>query len=141
MSDDLRILLVDDSDVDRLLVRDALNQAGVKKQLIEASSGPAAMKVLRESPAGPPFVVLLDVHMPGQGGFEFLAELRQDAELADTVVYMLTTSGSQHDVQQAHDQRVAGYLVKPRAGLALDDVIRMFDPLNQLGSVDTSANC
>jgi CheY-like chemotaxis protein len=85
-----------------------------------AEHGRAALAVLRgEDPTRKvttPVVVLLDLNMPVMNGFEFLAELRHDPLLHDTVVFVLTTSASDLDRTRAYDHVIAGYLVKSALG-------------------------
>jgi DNA-binding NarL/FixJ family response regulator len=57
-------------------------------------------------------LVFLDLNMPGMNGHEFLAELRADAELQRTIVFVLTTSDHDRDIQRAYEQNVAGYFLK-----------------------------
>jgi CheY-like chemotaxis protein len=49
-------------------------------------------------------------------GLEFLEALRADPELRGTVVFILTTSGTDSDRTQAYRLGVAGYIVKSRVG-------------------------
>ncbi len=63
-----------------------------------------------------PFIVLLDLNMPRMNGFEFLAAIRQDAQLRDSVIFVLTTSDSDADRSRAYQELIAGYMVKSAVG-------------------------
>lgn len=109
------VLLVEDDDIDAMAIQRALKRAELELGLVRATSAEEALRVLRgEAPKKllDPFVVLLDLNMPGMGGHEFLAELRSDERLAKCVVFVLTTSGSQADIERAYSMQVAGYFVK-----------------------------
>jgi DNA-binding NarL/FixJ family response regulator len=57
-------------------------------------------------------VILLDLSMPRMNGTEFLEEVRRDADLRRSVVFVLTTSDADEHKVQAYDLGVAGYILK-----------------------------
>ena len=111
-----RILLVEDEEVDRLIIKRALGKNAAEIDVTQAADGIEALETLRGnegcSPLEPPFLVLLDLNMPRMGGLEFLAELRKDAALKRTVVFVLTTSAHEDDLRACYDFGVAGYMYK-----------------------------
>ena len=60
-----------------------------------------------------PDLVLLDVMMPQINGFEVLKKIKQDEELKDIPVVMLTSKGQESDIVSAIDCGAADYIVKP----------------------------
>ena len=54
--------------------------------------------------------------MPRMNGFEFLEALRGDAELRESVVFVLSTSDADADRSRAYHELVAGYMVKSAIG-------------------------
>ena len=60
-----------------------------------------------------PFMVLLDLKMPGTDGFEVLHWIRADADLKRLLVVVLTSSNLQADVDKAYELGANSYLVKP----------------------------
>lgn len=128
----INILVVEDDEIAREGIRRALRKARICNPLFEASNGLEALEVLRgqNSDRVPrPRLVLLDLQMPRMNGFEFLDELRADAELQDTVVFVLTTSDADRDKAQAYDRHVAGYILKSRVGrdfLGLMDMLEAY---------------
>ncbi|HEY7746580.1 MAG TPA: response regulator, partial [Desulfuromonadales bacterium] len=70
--DEPLVLVVDDDPAMRLLMREALHQAGFAVE--EAEDGMAALAAVNRRQ---PDAVLLDVLMPGMDGFAALAELRK----------------------------------------------------------------
>jgi DNA-binding response OmpR family regulator len=58
-------------------------------------------------------LILLDVSMPGMGGFDVLDRLRRDGVLDHSRVIMLTASAFEQDVRKAISLGATGYLAKP----------------------------
>ena len=80
-----RVLLVDDDDLVRRGVRQALEPIGWK--VTEAENGQVAIKSLT---AARPDVIILDLMMPKMDGFEFLNELRAQPDWRDIPVVVIT---------------------------------------------------
>jgi len=116
----LNILLIDDDDVAVEAVHRSLRKVGMTPAIVNAEDGAEALEILRGSDPvrriAKPFVVLLDLNMPRMDGFEFLAEIRADSVLHDTVVFVLTTSDREIDRSRAYHKNVAGYMVKSYVG-------------------------
>ena len=110
----LNILLVEDDEVDVMNVRRAFERNRIANPLHVAPDGIEALRMLRanEVPRDRR-LILLDLNMPRMTGIEFLRELRADAELALTLVVVLTTSDDERDKINAYNLNVAGYLLKP----------------------------
>ncbi len=108
----LSILLVEDDEVDVMLVERILSRSNLRYRLIHAANGLEALDRLRSEDLESPLLVLLDLNMPRMGGLEFLRELRADDALADTAVYVLTTSKRREDVVESRRLQVTGYLLK-----------------------------
>lgn len=85
MSDPARILVADDEPECIDFVRDAL--AEMPHEVIAADDGEAALAAAREHR---PDLIILDVQMPKRDGFGVFAELKQDENLCDIPVIMLT---------------------------------------------------
>lgn len=103
-----RVLIVDDQDANRLLLRDLLESQG--HEVAEAVDGVEALQRVADAA---PDVVLLDVGMPGIDGFEVCRRLKADPATA-TIPVLLVTALSQRD------QRLLGigagandYITKP----------------------------
>jgi signal transduction histidine kinase len=103
-----RVLIVDDQEANRLLLRDLLESQG--HEVAEAVDGVEALQRVADAA---PDVVLLDVGMPGIDGFEVCRRLKADPATA-TIPVLLVTALSQRD------QRLLGigagandYITKP----------------------------
>jgi DNA-binding response OmpR family regulator len=62
--------------------------------------------------SGKPDIILLDVMMPKQDGFETLKQIRGNADIADTPVIMLTNLGQKEDVDKAMSAGANEYMIK-----------------------------
>jgi two-component system, chemotaxis family, chemotaxis protein CheY len=107
------VLVVDDDQLIRAMVRDAL--ADVPCQVREADSGDALLRALAERH---PRVVLLDLLMPGKSGLELLSDLR------GPTVLVLSALDSEALVQQALASGAHGFLTKPLHPLDLQNLVR-----------------
>ena len=116
----VKVLLVDDDDIDVRVVQRAFQRQRISNEITVARDGREAIEILRGSadhyPLMPPYLVLLDLNMPRMNGIEFLNELRADPRLHQTPVFVLTTSSDERDIDAAYGQHVAGYLLKSEAG-------------------------
>jgi CheY-like chemotaxis protein len=114
------ILLVDDDDIAREAMIRSLKKNRISIEVVEAEDGFTALLILLgKHPVktiARPYIVFLDLNMPRMDGFEFLNLIRGNPDLADTVVYVLTTSDAESDLRQAYEKKIAGYMVKSTVG-------------------------
>jgi CheY-like chemotaxis protein len=104
----VRVLLVEDNDINRTVARMMLEPWGVL--LDEAVDGPAALALLEQQPYD---VVLMDIQMPGMSGVEVTQRLRQLPERAATPVIALTANAFRADVERYMAAGFNDYLAKP----------------------------
>ena len=113
----IRLLYVDDDEIDAEMTRRALKAAPVGVEFFHAHDGLEALAFLREGRQGGevprPDLIILDLNMPQMDGPAFLAELRGDASLSDLPVAMLVSSPSQGEALQADSPGPDGFLIKP----------------------------
>jgi chemotaxis family two-component system response regulator Rcp1 len=113
----VEILLVEDNPGDVELTRLALRDGKVRNVLHVVTDGEEAMQFLRRtgthSDAPRPDLVLLDLNLPKKDGHEVLAEIKEDADLCNIPVIVLTTSEAEKDVLSAYEQRANAYIIKP----------------------------
>ncbi|MEM8602363.1 MAG: Hpt domain-containing protein [Cyanobacteria bacterium P01_H01_bin.121] len=105
----LQVLVVEDSVVQRQSLARTLSQAG--HQVVEARDGQDAIAQLHKHNTVD--VVLCDIEMPLMNGFEFLSHCRQDADLVQFPVAMLTTRSGQKHRQTAKLLGAKAYITKP----------------------------
>lgn len=112
----INVLLVDDHDLVRTGVRKILEEANGIKVVGEASNGEDAVKICRKLN---PNVVLMDVRMPGIGGFEATRKLvRQDPDLK---ILVLTTCDNDIYPSRLLQLGASGYLTK---GCSMDEMVQ-----------------
>ena len=100
-----KILIVDDAQQVRRVLRTALSAAGYT--IFEAATGEDALESIRTSA---PDAILLDVNMPGIGGLEACREIRRTL---DVPILMLTVRNAERDKVLALDAGADDYVVKP----------------------------
>jgi signal transduction histidine kinase len=103
----LRLLVVDDDEVDRRAVRRALRAAGVDADVSDAPDAPSALAAIR---AGGWDCVFLDYQLPGGDGLRVLTTAR--AEGLDVPVIMLTGMGDQETAVELMKAGAADYMAK-----------------------------
>lgn len=116
----LNILLVDDDDVSSESVVRSLRKHSLNFPVVIAQDGGEALDILRgghaQAKIEKPYLILLDLNMPGMDGFEFLTEVRADEQLCDSIIFVLTTSDADADRSRAYHNQIAGYMVKSTVG-------------------------
>lgn len=116
----LNILLVEDDDGDAKAVKRAFAKAEVANTLIRAEDGVEALQVLRgeheSKKLDMPFILLVDLNMPRMNGIELLKTLRADPKLRKTIVFIISTSKREEDINAAYEHNVSGYIVKETMG-------------------------
>ena len=106
----LRLLHVDDSDDDHILLVHCVETVAIPVDLRSATSAAGALRFLAQEL---PDLILLDIKMPGTSGLDLLAALKGDPRLSAVPVIMLSTSTSTKDVAEARRLGAHGYCVKP----------------------------
>lgn len=110
------VLLVDDDEVDVLAITRAFRTLRIANPVVVARDGIEALDILRGTNGrgrlSAPYLVLLDLNMPRMGGLEFLTELREDPDLCQTIVFVMTTSAAHGDRVRVYHKNVAGYVLK-----------------------------
>ena len=102
------ILIVEDNENNRTLVRDVLQSRGY--QTAETDTGEEAVRLAR---ASRPALILMDIQLPGMNGMEALKLLRADAATRDIPVMAVTASAMTHDRQKIMATGFDAYQSKP----------------------------
>lgn len=117
------ILVADDDPEDCLLIKDALEESECSCEIIFVSNGEELLRKL-QGPMPAPDLILLDLNMPRKDGREVLRELKEDPELKQIPVVILTTSNLQEDVQECYSLGVNSYITKPASFRSLVDMMK-----------------
>ena len=114
-SDPMRILIVDDSEMSRELLRVWLAGAGYT-DVIQVDSGAAAVHRVT-NPLAPREadidLILLDIEMAGMDGIHTCRRLRAEPHLQDTPIIMVTGTTDTHTVAESFSAGAMDYIVKP----------------------------
>ena len=130
----LTMLVVDDNQSNRRIVRGMLESAGVAvEEAPDADSGLAALR--RAAAAGTPYALsIIDAQMPGRDGYQLAEIVRNDTQLRRTPLLMLTSAGQRGDAQRCRELGIRGYLTKPVTRADLLDMVA-----GVLGTAETGA--
>lgn len=113
------VLLVDDDPGIQHLVSDLLRDFGY--QVLSASNGQLGLQLAQ---SGGPDLILLNLNMPVMGGVEMLMRMRQDAQLSQLPVIVLTGSSELTKIEEVKALGISGCLIKPFGLQALIHLIK-----------------
>ena len=112
----VHLLLVEDNDIDAELLLRAFRREKIANPVTRVTDGLAALDALRgaggHARVPRPTLILLDIHMPRMSGLEFLDAIRDDRDLAHSVVYLLITDVHDEARFAAYAAQLAGYIPK-----------------------------
>jgi twitching motility two-component system response regulator PilH len=117
-----KILVVDDSKTELYHLSELLGKRGYSVRTAE--NGEEAMRRLAEEK---PDLVLMDVVMPGQNGFQLTRTITRDPRFADVPVIMCTSKNQETDRVWGMRQGARDYIVKPVNADELIAKIKAFD--------------
>lgn len=117
-----KILLVDDSKTELYHLSDVLGKRGFAVRTAE--NGDEALRRLSEDT---PDLILMDVVMPGQNGFQLTRTITRDPRWAAVPVIMCTSKNQETDKVWGMRQGARDYIVKPVNADELMRKIKAFD--------------
>jgi len=123
----LKILIVDDSRMDRKLLSSSLKRSGVTNEILEAVNGEDGFDVLSKN-YNDICLILLDWQMPQMDGIDFMKGIVNVPTVAAIPIIMITASGAEENKKLARDvnPNLAGYIVKPYSVEILIETITPF---------------
>lgn len=111
------ILIVDDSDEDYETTLRGLRKAGLANRIERCIDGDDALDYLfqrgRYSEVPRPYLILLDLNMPGTDGRQVLETIKADPSLRKIPVVVLTTSDDARDIDHCYELGANSYVQKP----------------------------
>ncbi len=126
----ITILMADDDADDRMLTKEALEEARLANDLHFVEDGEELMdylcrqgkytELINEALPG---LVLLDLNMPKKDGREALKEIKADPKLRRIPIVVLTTSREEEDIYRTYDLGVSSFIFKPVSFESLVDII------------------
>ena len=126
----IEILLVEDNEGDVGLIEEVFEEAKIRNRLHIAENGEEAILFLhgegKFSGSPRPDIILLDLNLPKKDGREVLREIKEDHNLKNIPVVILTTSGAEKDIFRAYELRANAYVTKP---LDFDQFIKVVESI------------
>jgi signal transduction histidine kinase/CheY-like chemotaxis protein len=109
----LPVLIADDNAGNRLILAEVVQGWGMAP--VTVADGLAALEALESARgSGNPFrIALLDYQMPGLDGFALAGRMRENPNLKDTKILILTSADNRDGLTRAQQVRVEGRLLKP----------------------------
>ena len=118
-----RILVVEDNEDNRRIVRDLFTSAGY--ELLEAVSGEDGVTLARRER---PDLILMDIQLPGFDGYEATRRIKAEPGLAGVPIIVVTSYALSGDDVKAMAAGADGYVSKPFSPRALLAKVREFLP-------------
>jgi two-component system, chemotaxis family, chemotaxis protein CheY len=116
MNEDITVMIVDDSEPIRILIRNILKKEGYK-HFVEANDGTSAYTILKSQKID---LIISDWMMPGMTGIELLIKVRADQEIAQTPFIMESVESLDTSMDQALKSGANDFISKP---FRIDDLI------------------
>jgi signal transduction histidine kinase len=132
----LRVLLVDDVDINRKVARAMLEQAGVVV-VAEAGHGQEALDQLERAPDAFD-VVLMDVQMPGMDGLMATRSIRQDPRFGHIPVIAMTAMVMEDEKIRCFEAGMNDFVSKPINPAELYATLLKHSPVQTQGTVNLS---
>ncbi|MEB3216305.1 MAG: ATP-binding protein [Nostocales cyanobacterium 94392] len=134
MEENLKILIIDDDEVDRMAVSRALKAAGIKMKLFEAIDYSGAFEILAENEFD---CIFVDYLLPGKDGLALVQEIRTSGSKVPLIV--LTGQGDEQTAVQLMKAGASDYITKSRItpdllSATLRNVIRIYQVELQIES-------
>lgn len=127
----ITILMADDDEDDRMMTKEALEEARLADVIHFVEDGEDLMDYLlrrgayaeaKHSPR--PDLILLDLNMPKKDGREALKDIKSDPALRRIPIVVLTTSKAEEDIYRTYDLGASSYITKPASFEGLISIIK-----------------
>ncbi len=109
MDQKLKILIVDDSELNREILTDILES---QYDIIEAENGKMAVEIL-EKRLSEIVIVMLDLVMPEMDGIQVLTMMNEKGWINDVPVVMISSEASPSAMDKAYDLGITDYITRP----------------------------
>lgn len=116
------ILIADDSRAMRAMLTSTLESLN-DCRIIEASSGFEAMRLLPRERVD---LVLTDINMPDINGLELISYMRNNPNYQDIPIIIISTEGSQKDIERGMLLGANDYVVKPFDPASLQELLQKY---------------
>ena len=125
MSNDIKILVVDDDKEDHLILQEYFSDSGIRQNVMFVDNGIKALEYLDQAEDDSlPKLIVLDLNMPLLNGSQTLLQLKQSSRLKNIPVIIYSTSESENEKRKCLGFGAIDYLVKP---VTMEEGQRMVD--------------
>jgi two-component system, cell cycle response regulator DivK len=107
------IIVVEDNADNLFIVTDILTADLGVRTVYESASGRQLFALLDRHPSVTPHLILLDLQIPAEDGYEVLRQIRADARLDGVTVIALTANVLPSDINQCRESGFDGFIGKP----------------------------
>jgi len=118
-----RILIVEDQEDNRAILRDVLSTAGY--ELLEATNGQEGVELAQQER---PDLILMDIQLPVIDGYEATRRIKSDAALGAIPIIAVTSYALSGDEARARTAGCDGYVAKPFSPRELLAMLREYLP-------------
>ncbi|HUR11501.1 MAG TPA: response regulator [Flavitalea sp.] len=130
------VIVIDDDEDDRFLIREGLQKAGCNKEIIQFENGREFLRFLQGIPKNEhPSIIMLDLNMPVMDGKEVLKELKGNARFRQIPVIIYSTSNISMDREYAITNGANCYISKPGT---FDELVDIMKSISMLWCFDSS---
>lgn len=119
---DLKIVMIDDSDIDRFIVKRSLQIFGLPCEFIEFHSPAEFLNWLKEQEDPPADLAIVDLNMPGIDGFHVIKKIREMPLLKQIPIAVLTSDSNTSTAEKALALGANLYFTKPLKGDAIRQI-------------------
>ena len=119
MTEDIIILIAEDDRGHFILTEHCLRRAGIKNQIVQLIDGQELYDYIygngKDSQLKPDqkYILLLDIRMPKVDGIQMLEKMKQDENLRDIPIIIISTSDNPAYIQQCEQLGCFAYIIKP----------------------------
>lgn len=119
--DTMTVLIVDDMKSMRRTIRNMFKQLNLGSLIRHAGNGREGWKILKSISVD---LAVIDLNMPVMNGIELLGKIREDRDLRDMPVIMITAESERDFVVEAAESEIDAFLLKPLTMKALNSKVR-----------------
>ena len=124
MDNNKTVHLADDDEDDRMLFKEALQEANPGVTVVESQSGKELIENIKNADDLDDTIVVVDMNMPKMNGIETIKAIRDDKDIADVPTVMLSTSNNPDLKKKALEAGATDYFTKPNSFIALIDIAK-----------------
>lgn len=128
MNKNLKILLVDDDEINNFLNEIILQDLDIADKIFVKQNGREALDLISDHCNNGkehlcPDIIFLDINMPVMNGFEFLEEYKKLPTSKKSVVVILSSSENERDVKESKKYGITAYINKPLNERKIQEII------------------